>query len=70
MKKNDLIELRKQPAKAIKAKVQELTKELVESRMQMARGELTNLKQVKNLKADIAKLKTILREQEIMEESK
>ena len=59
LRKNDYIDLRKAGRKAIAAKLAELQDALSQSLVSKMKNELKNMKEQKNLKNAISKLKTI-----------
>lgn len=70
MKKNDLQSLRKSSKTELEKKVQDLNTKLVELKLKMQRGELANRKEPKNIRHDIAQIKTIMTEQALLEATK
>ena len=58
-------ELRKLSQAELDAKLLELKKELFNLRFQMATGQLENPMQLKQVRKDIARAKTVIREREI-----
>lgn len=69
MKKNDFIEIKKLKSDALTKNIQETITSIVEARMKLRRGESKNIKELKNLRITLAKLKTLLTEKQ-MEPSK
>ena len=61
-------ELRELPADEIQQRLADTKEELFNLRFQNATGQLDNYKQLQVLRRDIARIKTILREQELREE--
>jgi large subunit ribosomal protein L29 len=61
-------ELRDLPVDEIKQRLTDTKEELFNLRFQNATGQLDNYKQLQVLRRDIARIKTILREQELREE--
>ncbi len=59
MKTSEIREMSKQD---IETKIVELKNELLNLRFQMATGNLENTSQIKNIKKDVARMKTILNE--------
>ena len=55
-------ELRKKDKKELEKIVQELTKKLSDLRFKFSSGKLKNVKEVKNIKKEIARILTILKE--------
>ena len=62
-------ELRKLSTEELVAKEKELKEELFNLSFQMATGQLENPMKIKEIRKDIAKAKTILREREIKEQA-
>ena len=60
-------EIRNMSAAEIKAKVEELRNEAMNLRFQDVSGQLTDYSRVREVRRDIARLLTILREQELKE---
>ena len=58
-------ELRDLPAEDLQRQLEETKEELFNLRFQNATGQLDNYKRLTELRKDIARLKTILREQEL-----
>ena len=54
----------------LNAKLAELKSELFNLRFSLATGNLPNNSQIKNVKKDIARVKTVLRQRELEEEKK
>jgi len=63
-------ELRKMSAEELKQKERELREELFNLRFQHSLGQLTNTARISQVKKEIARIKTILRERELGKESK
>lgn len=63
MKSNDLREM---STTELNQKVGELKEELFNLRFQLATGQLENQMSIKNVKRDIARIKTVLREREMV----
>ena len=61
-------ELRELPVDEIQQRLSDTKEELFNLRFQNATGQLDNYKQLQVLRRDIARIKTILREQELREE--
>lgn len=59
MKTSEIREMNKQE---LETKIVELKSELLNLRFQMATGNLENTAQIKNIKKDVARMKTILNE--------
>ena len=70
MAKQKLSEIRELPVDDIQKQLAETKEELFNMRFQNATGQLDNYKRIGQLKKDVARLKTILREQELRGESK
>ncbi len=70
MKKNDLLAIRKMTLPALHQKLAELEKELVQTRLKFKRGDLTNVRACKNIRYQIAVIKTIMREKELLKQLK
>ena len=62
MKAKELKEIRGLSTEKLEAKLQELKKDLFMLRMQHATNQLDNPMQIANVKKDIARVKTIIRE--------
>ncbi|MGF0096462.1 50S ribosomal protein L29 [Peptoniphilus sp. AGMB00490] len=58
-------EIRKMTSEDLNNKVNELKNELFNLRFRLATGQLDNPSSIKNVKRDIAKVKTIIREREL-----
>ena len=58
-------ELHELPIGELETKLTETKEELFNLRFQNATGQLDNYKRIRELKRDVARIKTILREQEI-----
>ena len=67
MAKLNLSEVRDLPLDDINERLTETKEELFNLRFQNATGQLDNYKRLNELKKDIARLKTILRERELAE---
>lgn len=65
MKREELKKWRESSEEEIKNKIVELEKQLYEMRHQLILGQLKNYSKIKEIKKDIARLKTILREREL-----
>jgi len=63
-------ELRKMSTEELKQKERELREELFNLRFQHSLGQLTNTARISQVKREIARIKTILRERELGKESK
>ncbi len=57
-------EIREMSAQDIELKIAEIKKELLNLRFQLATGNLEDTAQIKSLKKDVARLKTILNEKQ------
>ena len=64
MKAKEIKEVRGLSVEKLEAKLQELKKDLFMLRMQHATNQLDNPMQLANVKKDIARIKTIIREKE------
>ena len=64
MKAKEIKDLRDLSAEKLEEKLQELKKDLFMLRMQHATNQLDNPMQIANVKKDIARIKTIIREKE------
>ena len=64
MKAKEIKEIRELTVEKLEAKLQELKKDLFMLRMQHATNQLDNPMQIANVKKDIARIKTIIREKE------
>jgi large subunit ribosomal protein L29 len=58
-------ELRELPVEEIQQKLEETKEELFNLRFQNATGQLDNYKRIGDLRKDVARIKTILRQQEL-----
>lgn len=58
-------EIRKLSSEELDKKVVELKSELFNLRFQLATGQLENTGNIKNVKKDIARVKTVIREREL-----
>ncbi len=58
-------EIRNVPTDGLVAKIDELKNELFNLRFQLATGQLENTARIKQVKKDIARMKTIIREREL-----
>ncbi|MCM8785505.1 MAG: 50S ribosomal protein L29 [Candidatus Omnitrophica bacterium] len=65
MKKEEFTKWKEATKQEIENKIFELKKRLYELRNQLILGQLKNYSQIKEIKKDIARLKTILREKEL-----
>jgi large subunit ribosomal protein L29 len=65
MKKEEFKKWREAGKEEIENKILELKRKLYEANHQLLLGQLKNYSQVKEIKKDIARLKTILKEREI-----
>lgn len=65
MKREELKKWRESSEEEIKNKIVELEKQLYEMRHQLILGQLKNYSKIKEIKKNIARLKTILREREL-----
>ena len=64
MKAKEIKEIRALSVEKLEEKLQELKKDLFMLRMQHATNQLDNPMQIANVKKDIARIKTIIREKE------
>ncbi|MGC8976066.1 MAG: 50S ribosomal protein L29 [Candidatus Ratteibacteria bacterium] len=64
MKREELKRWRESSEKEIENKILELEKQLYDLKHQLILGQLKNYSQIKEIKKDIARLKTILKERE------
>ena len=67
MAKLKVKDLRELGREEVERKLEETKEELFNLRFQNATGQLDNYKRIKDLKRDVARIKTLLREQEIAE---
>jgi large subunit ribosomal protein L29 len=67
MAKLKVSEIRELGHEEIERKLDETKEELFNLRFQNATGQLDNYKRIRELKRDVARIKTILRQQEIAE---
>ena len=65
MKKEEIKKWKEATNQEIENKIMELKMKLYEMKNQLILGQLKNYSQIKEIKKDIARLKTILREKEI-----
>ena len=65
MKARELKELRTSNSQDLKVKLNDLKAELFNLRFQLATGQLENPMRIREVKKSIAKIKTIIREEEI-----
>ena len=65
MAKLKVAEIKELGHEEIERKLEETKEELFNLRFQNATGQLDNYKRIRELKRDVARIKTILREQEI-----
>ncbi len=61
----DIKDIRKMSDKDLKSKIKETKEELFTKRMQQANGTLEKPTELKTLRKNVAKMKTILREREL-----
>ncbi len=66
----DIKEIRKLSSADLKKKITETKEELFTKRMQQANGTLEHPTELKTLRKNVAKMKTILRERELEEANK
>lgn len=62
-----VIELKEQTKEELETKLLELKKSLFNLKLQKSTGQLENPLKIRNLRKDIARIKTILREKELKE---
>lgn len=67
MKKNDIQDLRKLTVDDLKKKESELREELFNLQMQRGTSQLENPKRMKSVKKDVARIQTIIKENQIRE---
>lgn len=65
MKAKEMIEIRSLDTTAINSKIDDLKTELFNLRFQLATGQLENTARIRQVKKDIARMKTIIREKEL-----
>jgi len=65
MKRQDIAKLHHQTIDELEGKVRELQTELVEIKMKLALDQLKNKRQPKNLKTDIARILTIIKQKQL-----
>ncbi len=65
MKKQEKREWQAKPAKAVRLEVAKREKELLLTKMKLARGQLANVHALRQLRREIAILRTFLREKEL-----
>ena len=70
MKRNDLVELRKLDIASLQKKLVELKKKFVLAKLKIKRGELSNVREAKNLRQTIAVILTLIREKQIIQSLK
>ncbi len=66
MKKNDLAEIKKADDKLIKEKVAKLYKEINSFVLDKNMGKMTNKKEIKNRRKDLAQILTVKRQKELL----
>lgn len=66
MKKNDLAEIKKADSKTIDERVAKIYKSLALGALDKNMGKLTNKKELKNKRRDLAQLLTVKRQKEIL----
>lgn len=67
MKRQDLIKYHQQTIAELKKEVGKLQTELVEVKMKIQTRQLQNVKKIKSIRKDIAKIKTIIRHKQLVE---
>lgn len=70
MKKKELLEFRKNTLSENRNKLEKAVSKIAELRVEFAAGNLKNPKDIKLKKIDIAQMKTMIREKEILESEK
>jgi len=65
MARQKLAEIRELPLEDVQQRLAETKEELFNLRFQNATGQLDNYKRLRDLKRDIARIKTLLREREL-----
>ena len=65
MKRNDITALHDKTAAELQKQLSELQKELATAQLQNVVGKLTNTAKIQTLSADVARVKTVLREQQL-----
>lgn len=65
MKRQDLVNYHQQTSQNLEAEIDKRERLLVEARQKKALGQLKNLHEVKALRQDIARLKTIIRNKQL-----
>ena len=70
MKKKQLDELHAKSVKELKESVKKIQGELVQLRTELGAGKLKNVHQIKLKRRDLARIKTILREKELLKPDK
>ena len=66
MKRNDITGLHEKDKAELSAQLTELEKELVKARLERSAGKLASPAKVKSLSHDIARIKTVIREKELV----
>lgn len=61
-------EFRELPLEEVQARLAETREELFNLRFQLATGQLDNYRQVRHLRKEVARIRTVLRERELAEE--
>lgn len=68
MKKNDLAEIKKIDEKALKERAKKLEQEIVDLHFDKGMGKMTNPKQIKNKRRDLAQMLTVLKQKQLIEQ--
>ncbi|MDO8498963.1 MAG: 50S ribosomal protein L29 [bacterium] len=68
MKKNDLAEIKKIDQASLKERVKKLQKEILDLLFDKGMGKISNSKQIKNKRRDLAQMMTILRQKQLIAE--
>ena len=61
-------EFRELPLEEVQTRLDETREELFNLRFQLATGQLDNYRQVRHLRKEVARIRTVLRERELAEE--
>lgn len=70
MKRKDLTKFRQQDPQQLRTEVENLTAKLLKSKVDGLGGEQKNKKEAKNTRKDIAQLFTLMREKQIIQQTK
>jgi len=68
MKKNKLKEIRLKTEEELKKEAEQIVQEITRLRLEIAASKIKNVKAVKNLKKDLAQIKTIIKEKGLKNE--